>query len=647
MRPFARWLPLALQRLDATSRQHVLDWVNTAARQPTSQKRRSDGATVALSRSVVTAPPRRQPSRRFTPQPVTRPVRPRRREFTMVVARFVAHWRRRTAGRLDGIRIVLAVMVGVIGCASAIGGALADSYLHRGIETGGEIPVVHHPTGRDLAINADLDRFPVDQMEAVATALQAQGVRYVRQTFAWSTIEPERGAYRWDTTDAMIQILARHRLVPVVVLSRSPSWVRSPGDIGAADAPPVDPADFGRFVEAVVSRYASDLRFVQIWDLPNRLGQWGAGKPDPAAYATVLAWGANAARSAKSTVTVVLGELDVATSDGDFDDLAFLDGVYAAGGATFFDVVAIGLDGGVTSPLDRRVGKSRVNYARAIVFREAMVDRGDAAKPIWATHYGWKKQPYGVVSEGDQAAFAIDGMERARAEWPWLGVLFIWQFLPATPASGETAPEAAYAALGVSGRATPLLEAMQALASESHPPATTGFAPVDSSSFTYGGNWSPQVLDQGEYRTTSEVGARLTLPFVGTGLTARLRLSPGAGAVDVKVDDVPVALDLVAGQARNLDVRLASGLSDANHRLTLRLTGQGELTFGGAIVDRDVPVIWPVVLLLGSGLLLIALAVREAIYIVSERFGHLQRRRASDLWPELPPLPEWRPVRRA
>ncbi len=595
----------------------------------------------------VTSPPGREPSRRFTPRPPSRPVQTRRRNFTQMVARFVAHWRRRTAGRLDGIRIVLALMVGVVGSAAALGGALADSYLHRGIETGRELPVVHHPTGRDLAINVDLDRFPVDQMEAVATALQAQGIRYVRQTFAWSAIEPVRGTYQWDTTDAMIQILSRHRLVPVVVLSRTPSWARSPSDTGAEDAPPVDPADFGRFVEAVVSRYAADLRFVQIGDRPNHRGRWGAGMPNPAAYATFLAWGANAARSAKSTVTVVLGELDVARSEQDVDDLAFLEGVYAAGGATFFDVVAIGLDGGVTSPLDRSVSGERVNYARAILFREAMVHRGDSGKPIWATHYGWKKEPYGVVSEGDQAAFAVDGMERARAEWPWLGVLFVWQFLPVSPATNEAAPEAGYAALDVSGRATPLLGALQGLASERHPPATTGFAPVDSSSFTYGGNWSPQVLDQGEYRTTSEMGSRLTLPFVGTGLTARLRLSPGAGSVEASVDGSTVALDLLAGQARNLDVPLVSGLSDANHVLTIQLTGPGELTFGGAIVDRNVPVIWPIVLLQGSGLLLIALAAREAIYVVAERFGHLQRRRASDLWPELPPLSDWGPVRRA
>src|SRR3712207_5903442 len=52
-------------------------------------------------------------------------------------------------------------------------------------------------------------------------------------------------------------------------------------------------------------------------------------------------------------------------------------------------------------------------------------------------------------------------------------------------------------------------------------------------------------------------------------------------------------------------------------------------------------------MLVGSGVVLVALALREAVYTLAQRFGYLQRRRGVALWPELPPLPDWRPEGRA
>jgi hypothetical protein len=63
-----------------------------------------------------------------------------------------------------------------------------------------------------------------------------------------------------------------------------------------------------------------------------------------------------------------------------------------------------------------------------------MVKNGDAARPIWATEVGWNAPPagyagpipYGAVSEQLQAKYTIRAFERAREEWPWMGVMAIW-----------------------------------------------------------------------------------------------------------------------------------------------------------------------------------------------------------------------------
>jgi len=528
------------------------------------------------------------------------------------------------------------------------GGGAVDVYQHRGVETGAERPYVRHPTGREVATNVDLGRFATGEMDGVATALQANGFRYVRQSFAWSEIEPEPGAFRWERHDAMVQAFTRHGLVPIAVLHRSPAWVRAAEAPGAIDAPPRDIEDFGRFVAAVVGRYGDRVPFVQLWDRPNQEAQWGNSTVDGAAYTNLLARGANAARTA-GAAGIVLAELAPAVGGATATaaDLRFLASVYAAGGGAFFDIGAVALDGGGRSPYDRLVAPGVANLSRAVLYREVMVAHGDASKPLWATRFGWNTGAESGVDPSAQATFVAAGVGRARAEWPWLGLMVAWQFLPESPAAVNGASEVGYALLEPDGEATPLFRAFGRIAATLPQIAPTGFTPVASEPFFYGGDWDPQVLEQGTFRTTSEIGARVVLRFSGTGVTAVLRLGPDAGAVIATVDGRPVPLTLSSGRAFNLDVELARGLPDGRHELALVLAGPGQLTIGGVLIERDLPDAWPVVVLCGVGVLFVALGLREAIFTVGQRLGHLQRRLGVELWPELPQLPEWRPARRA
>jgi hypothetical protein len=287
------------------------------------------------------------------------------------------------------------------------------------------------------------------------------------------------------------------------------------------------------------------------------------------------------------------------------------------------------------------------SLSRLVLFREAMVAADDAATPVWATHYGWSADPAAGVDPSQQAAFLLAGIARARAEWPWLGPLFAWGLRPGPAVGGDVPAERAL--LGPNNAPTPQMVALAAAAAAGiDEAAATGFLPVDSRQIVYtAGDWRPQHLGPDAYRTTTEIGAELGVAFVGTGVTARLRVGPELGTVVATLDGEPIALPLEAFQAQDADVVIAEGLSPGMHRLTLRLGSEGELTLGGFFVERAIPLQWPMIVMLGSGVVLLLVGARSAIALVAERTGRLQRRRGVELWPELPQLPGWQPPRRA
>ncbi|MGH2559818.1 MAG: hypothetical protein ACRDJH_12195 [Thermomicrobiales bacterium] len=541
----------------------------------------------------------------------------------------------------------------LLGLSLAIGAVMADVYFHRGIETGQEVPTVVQPTGRELAVNVDLTVFPPEQIELVAATLQTQGFRYVRQSVEWRSVEPRQGRFVWDRYDPIVRALTNRGLKPVLVLHGSPDWARAENAIGLPDAPPLDPSTYATFVSEVVTRYSRDAEFVQLWDLPNRPERWGGNQARPGDYLGLLAEGFNAARTANPETKVIVAELDAAPDGQTYGaDLRFLREMYELEGANgFFDIVAIRLDGGTASPYDRTVGRSDDSFSRAILLRRLLLDVEDGGKAIWATHYGWDAGgEAAAVSREEQADFMVAGHRRARAEWPWMGPLFAWDFMPRES-------EAGYALVSPDGGTTETLNALAAYAASGAASiAGTGFVPMDSQPVEYDGAWSDQHLARRTFQFTAEVGATAKLTFRGSGVIAILRESPQAGLIHVSIDGKPLegrsgteaasAIDLSWTQASDVPVELATGLDDGIHQLEITLVEPGQLTIGGLIVTRDVPFMWPVVALAGAGALLVIFALRELAYVTAMRAGYLQRREGIELRPPLPILPDWRPMRR-
>lgn len=549
-------------------------------------------------------------------------------------------------------RLIRALLLLSVGLMMALGASVADVYLHRGIETSADPPYVQQVSGRGLSTNVDLRSFSESQIEAIASTLRSNGFSIVRQPFAWSEIEANQGELNWERYDQIVRNLSDAGIQIVAVVEGAPVWAAQPGSLEGTVAPPGNAADYAAFLSEFVNRYGAYIDYVQIWDQPNDPAHWGGAAATADQYVGLLAPAFNAVRTENGQTQVILAEFSEDGASGSMgDDLRFLRGVYRVGGAPYFDAAAASVDGGVASPYDRRVSASTPSLSRAELFREILIDEGDSTKPVWLTHFGW--DTVDGISRQTQAEYLVAGMERIRTEWPWAGPVFQWALLPQQAGAGNEGR----ALLNEDGTSTVAFESVTKLSDAGvGSVAPTGFVPMDSGPVTYSGAWNDQHLDGQVFKTTSEVGASTTITFEGTGILAYLRRSPDAGLIRATLDGLPLpdwgeddgasVIDLTFYQAQDIAVPLASNLEDGVHQLTLTLADPGQLTIGGSVVSRDPPLRWPVIVALLAALAMTVIALREIAMVAAERGGLLRGRGDTLQGPQLPSLPDWRPMPR-
>jgi hypothetical protein len=335
---------------------------------------------------------------------------------------------------------------------------LAADLLRPPLRLAADIPVRHagvSPYGVNVFLNEEVD--PAKREEIVRLAAEA-GFAWLRQEFPWQDIEihakgdfedrrnpPARSA--WDKYDQIVALTEEYGLGLIVRISTPPSWSRGRGDAVGTFAPPDNYADFGDFIHTLVSRYRGRIRYYQIWNEPNIYPEWGHYPISPEQYTELLKIGATRARAADPNVVIIAGALastialqpDAPPPHNALNDLLFLQRMYDAGAAPYFDIMAMQDYGLWSGPTDRRMHPRVMNFGRPQFVRDLMVANGDAAKPIWISELGWNAVPdeiadkrFGQVTLAQQARYTPLGYERIRQEWPWLGVANVWYFKRAT-----------------------------------------------------------------------------------------------------------------------------------------------------------------------------------------------------------------------
>lgn len=294
-----------------------------------------------------------------------------------------------------------------------------------------------------LGINIDLAQVAPSPQRIALQRLRQAGFGWVRQRFDWGLLEPTPGAYHWQTSDALLQAIEATELIPMIVLDGSPAWARAPVDVMPTAnplAPPADPATFARFVAAFAARYQDTLRYYQLWDEPNIAPHWGNRMIEPVAYAQLLKAVVPALRAADPDAVVITAALAPTRDRGHLaiDEVYFLERLYAAGAAPFFDVVAAQPFGFGYTPDDTRARTDILNFQRVKLLRRTMRAAGDGHKPLWAVRYGWNtyaNSPWRTVRPADQTAFATRALTIAAQQWPWLTAMGWALDQPAAPST--------------------------------------------------------------------------------------------------------------------------------------------------------------------------------------------------------------------
>ncbi len=234
-----------------------------------------------------------------------------------------------------------------------------------------------------------------------ANVMGASGVQTLRVPVYWALMQPyanagavpdnKRGFINvsgrptfFADLDTKVAAAARNRIGILPTVLSSPAWdALNPEAL--ASSPPRDPADYAAFMVALVQRYGPNGAFwkanpklprtpmhsYQIWNEPNLNSFW-ADHPYAPGYVKLLKASHAALKKADPKAQVILGGLR------DLSSIS-LEGIYKAGGGTYFDIAA--MHPYAHSPAD-------VVHLVAI-FRRTMAKNGDANKPLMLTGLGW------------------------------------------------------------------------------------------------------------------------------------------------------------------------------------------------------------------------------------------------------------------
>ncbi len=262
--------------------------------------------------------------------------------------------------------------------------------------------------------------------------VREMGAPWIVEYFPWAYLEPRQGQYNWNHTDEVIDHARRQGLTVIARLGYVPEWAR-PKDSTPLYLDVERFEDFGEFAAAFAERYADRVDYIQIWNEPNLALEWGYESVDPETYVEMLRVVYPMIKEANPDVQVLAGALAPTLappgSEWGMNDLYYLQAMYDAGAADYFDALAIHAYGWHSEP-DEPADPGVVNFRRSELLREIMVQNGDGDKQALITEGGWNDHPRWTraVRPGQRIAFTRRAYEIAQEEWPWMPAVAIWAF---------------------------------------------------------------------------------------------------------------------------------------------------------------------------------------------------------------------------
>ncbi len=187
---------------------------------------------------------------------------------------------------------------------------------------------------------------------------------------------------------------------------------------------------------------------IQAYAIGNEVNlsrEWGGQQPEPLLYTRLLAIAYARIKTGDPSVIVVSAGLAPTGGNGagQGDDLLYAQSMFRAGAAGLFDAYGFHPYGfGYTPEQDPNAPSiNGLAFRRAEVHRNLMEQYGAKDKQMWATEFGWLLNPQeeGVtcswpdldwqrVSKTQQADYVKRAFDYAKANWPWMGTMFLWNY---------------------------------------------------------------------------------------------------------------------------------------------------------------------------------------------------------------------------
>ena len=261
--------------------------------------------------------------------------------------------------------------------------------------------------------------------------VREMGATWIVEYFPWAYSEPRKGRFDFAHADMVVNHARAQGLTVIARIDLAPDWAR-PANSPSQLLLPERFEDYGNFVYAFVRHFKGRIRYLQIWNEPNLTNEWGGRAPDPVGYTQLLRVAYRRAKEADPDVIVLAGALSpTVENDGvrALSDLDFLAAMYAAGAKPYFDALAIHAYGRKLPP-DVPPDKQVVNFRRAELLRDIMVQQGDQHKTAFITEGGWNDHPRWVfaVRPAQRIEYTLQAYRIAQQEWEWCSAAAMWAF---------------------------------------------------------------------------------------------------------------------------------------------------------------------------------------------------------------------------
>ncbi|MDX2160165.1 MAG: cellulase family glycosylhydrolase [bacterium] len=316
--------------------------------------------------------------------------------------------------------------------------------------------------GNRIGIQLDINLSQDDWRDAMGR-IETLGVRWVKVQIAWRDMQPnnrdERGTEFFRRVEQYLEDANRRGFSVMVSIAKAPAWARSNQ---TEDGPPDNPADLANFITILLQEINPDtmrdvlgdnIDAVEVWNEPNLIREWQGTLPfTGAGYMTLFTPAYQAIRAYSPTLPIITAGLaPTGNSAGSVDDREFLRQMYAAGLASYTDVIIGAHPYSWANAPDAVCCGTRgwdddphFFYADTMrEYRDIMTASGDADAQIWITEFGyatWDNFPQDPPAGSEwmrfndrwrQAGYTIRMLQIAQ-ESGYVGPVILWNLNFAT-----------------------------------------------------------------------------------------------------------------------------------------------------------------------------------------------------------------------